>query len=159
MFFICGINSGQKELKFNQLVICDQCGSYGRYQVFMTYMCLSLFFIPVLKWGKRYYVKMSCCGSVYELDSDTGKRIARGEALEIMATNLTLVQRGNRQNDWQYSQERSQQGGGWQSQEGNQQSGGWQSQRQEPGTIKQCKSCGYQTTEDFEYCPKCGTKF
>lgn len=125
MFFICGVNSGQKELKFNQLVICGQCGSYGRYQVFMTYMCLSLFFIPVLKWGKRYYVKMSCCGSVYELDSDTGKRIARGEALEIMASDLTLVQGGS----------------------------------QQTAGIKQCKNCGYQTNEDFEYCPKCGTKF
>lgn len=156
MFFICGINSGQKELKFNQLVICGQCGSYGRYQVFMTYMCLSLFFIPVLKWGKRYYVKMSCCGSVYELDSDTGKRIARGETLEIMASDLTLVQGGKRQNDWQYGQERS-----YQNQEESQQSGSWQNQdgNQQTAGIRQCKNCGYQTNEDFEYCPKCGTKF
>lgn len=43
MFFICGIDSGQKELPFHQLEICGRCGSYGRYQVFMTYMCLSLF--------------------------------------------------------------------------------------------------------------------
>lgn len=77
---------------------------------------------------------MSCCGSVYELDSDTGKRIARGEALEIMTSNLTLVQRETRQNDWQ-------------------------EQRREPGAVKQCRACGYQTTEDFEYCPRCGTKF
>ena len=156
MFFICGINSGQKELKFNQLVICSQCGSYGRYQVFMTYMCLSLFFIPVLKWGKRYYVKMSCCGSVYELNGDTGKRIARGETLEIMASDLTLVQRGKWQNDWQYGQERS-----YQNREESQQSGSWQNQdgnRQTAG-IRQCRNCGYQTNEDFEYCPKCGTKF
>ena len=24
---------------------------------------------------------------------------------------------------------------------------------------KTCRSCGYQTTEDFEYCPKCGVRF
>ena len=47
MFFICGINQGQKEIPYNKLVICGSCGGYGRYQVFMTYMCLSLFFIPV----------------------------------------------------------------------------------------------------------------
>ncbi len=143
MFFICGINSGQKELKCNQLVICSQCGGYGRYQVFMTYMCLSLFFIPVLRWGKRYYVKMSCCGSVYELSSDTGKRIARGESLEIISSDLTLVQRGSRQDSWQQDQTCQNR----------------DNQNQGSGARKQCRKCGYQTEEDFEYCPKCGTRF
>jgi len=156
MFFICGINSGQKELKFNQLVICSQCGSYGRYQVFMTYMCLSLFFIPVLKWGKRYYVKMSCCGSVYELNSETGKRIARGENLEIMSSDLTLVQRGSRQDGWQQGQ--TYQGGQGQAYQG-QGSQGQTYQGQDSGVVKRCGNCGYETTEDFEFCPKCGTRF
>ena len=76
MFFICGIDSGQKELPFHQLEICGRCGSYGRYQVFMTYMCLSLFFIPVFRWNRRYYVRMSCCGAVYALNPEVGRRIA-----------------------------------------------------------------------------------
>ena len=25
-------------------------------------------------------------------------------------------------------------------------------------SYKQCRNCGYTTTEDFEYCPKCGTR-
>ena len=26
-------------------------------------------------------------------------------------------------------------------------------------TYKRCRSCGYETKEDFEYCPKCGKRF
>jgi hypothetical protein len=25
-------------------------------------------------------------------------------------------------------------------------------------TVKICKNCGYQTTQEFDYCPKCGNK-
>ena len=80
MFFIFGVNSGQKEIGSFGPVICGACGSYGRYQVYMTYMCLSLFFIPVLKWGRKYYAETSCCQSLYELDPQAGRRLSRGEA-------------------------------------------------------------------------------
>ena len=60
MFFIGGITQGTKELVYNAAaMICGRCGRYGRYQVFMTYMCLSFFFIPIFKWGRKYYVKTS----------------------------------------------------------------------------------------------------
>lgn len=127
MFFIGGVSSGTRELKFSQMVICSQCGSYGRYQAYMTYMCLSLFFIPVFKWNRRYYVKMSCCGTVYELKEETGKRVARGEQNEILPGDLVLVQSGQRPDH------------------------GWNQK-------KSCVNCGYETTEEFEYCPKCGQK-
>ena len=40
MFFMMGITDGRKDLDFNQQIICSQCGRYGRYQVYMTYiMC------------------------------------------------------------------------------------------------------------------------
>ena len=26
-------------------------------------------------------------------------------------------------------------------------------------SVKQCRSCGFTTTEDYEYCPKCGIRF
>lgn len=127
MFFICGVNSGQKQLPYNQLVVCDSCGGYGRYQVYMTYMCLSLFFIPVLKWGRKYYVRMSCCETLYELNSDIGKRISRGEQAEITPSDLTMVQAGRR-NEWQ----------------------------PQSGRRLVCRNCGYETEEDFAFCPKCG---
>ena len=131
MFFICGIDSGQKELPFHQLEICGRCGSYGRYQVFMTYMCLSLFFIPVFRWNRRYYVRMSCCGAVYALNPETGRRIARGEDVRIAPSDLTLAQEGN--------------GGA---------AGAWNRGR----TRRRCGSCGYVTEEDFTFCPRCGQR-
>ncbi len=71
--------TAQETLNFTQNIICNICGRYGRHNVFMTYIVLSLFFIPCFKWNKHYYVQTNCCGTVYELDSEIGKAIARGE--------------------------------------------------------------------------------
>ncbi len=129
MFFIMGINQGMKELAYRgSLFICERCGRYGRYQVFMTYMYLSLFFIPIFKWGKRYYVKTSCCGAVCELQPEIGRRLARGEEVTLTPDMMTPVSAG---------------------------SGGTAALR----PAKRCPGCGYETTEDFEYCPKCGRRF
>lgn len=122
-----GINQGMKELAYNtSLFICGRCGRYGRYQMYMTYMCLSLFFIPTLKWNRRYYVKTSCCGTVYEASADIGKRIARGEEITITEDMLTLVSAGNAVPAWQ--------------------------------PMKRCAFCGYETKEDFDFCPRCGQR-
>ena len=123
MFFIMGITQGRKDFNYKQMVICNHRGSYGRYQVYMTYMSLSLFFLPVFKWNKQYYVQMSCCHTLYALDPVIGKRIDRGEDIEILPEHLTEVQTG------------------------------WRSR------YKRCGNCGFETQEDYEYCPKCGRKF
>ena len=52
MFFIMGITDGRKDFDFNQLITCSICGKYGRFNVFMTYTVLSLFFIPTFKWNE-----------------------------------------------------------------------------------------------------------
>ena len=54
----------------------------------MTYTVLLLFFIPCFKWNRRYYVQTTCCGKIYELDPEVGKRIARGESVEIRNDDL-----------------------------------------------------------------------
>ena len=122
MFFMMGITQGRKDLSYNRMVICDHCGSYGRYEVFMTYMVLSLFFIPCFKWGKKYYVKSTCCDTVWELSADAGKAIARGSEVEITKDMLREVVSGR-------------------------------------GRYKRCPACGYETQEDFSFCPKCGGRF
>ena len=123
MIFIGGISSGRKHIEYLKTVICSRCGAYGRYQVFMTYMYFSFFFIPLFKWNKRFYVQMSCCNAVYELDPEVGRRLLRGEDLEIQESDLTLVQDGTG-NPWSRG--------------------------------KKCSHCGFETEEDFAYCPKCG---
>lgn len=128
MFFIMGITPGEKKLNYNQMVICHQCGSYGRYEVFMTWTCLSLFFIPVFKWNKHYYVRTTCCNTTFELDAEVGRKIARGENVEILPEHLLRLGGNDRF--------------------------GYIS----PGKHI-CSNCGYETEEDFQYCPKCGKPF
>jgi len=93
-FFIFGIANDRKELDFNQSLVCRVCGKYGRYRVFMEYMYFSLFFIPIFKWNKTYYVETSCCGTLYTIDSELGKRIARGENITLQDEDLKIVRTG-----------------------------------------------------------------
>ena len=127
MLFIAGVTQGTKEILYQAAVsVCGRCGRYGRYQVYMTYMCLSLFFIPILKWNKKYYARTTCCQTVYELAPEVGRRLEKGEAIEIRPQDLTPVSGTE---------------------------GGWNMGR------KRCANCGYETDEDFEFCPKCGRRF
>ena len=97
MFFMMGISNGEKKLDFTQTIICSICGAYGRYEVIMSYMYLSLFFIPVFRWNKHFYVRTTCCNTVYELNPELGKKIARGEKIEIQESDLQMVSgRGRR---------------------------------------------------------------
>ncbi|MBQ1533233.1 MAG: zinc ribbon domain-containing protein, partial [Erysipelotrichaceae bacterium] len=103
---------------------CDICDQFGRFSVFVTYMVLTLFFIPTFRWNRRYYVRTSCCNTIYELDPSIGRRIEAGEQLTIRDEDLTLVSRGRSMT-----------------------------------SHKKCPVCGYETEEDFEYCPMCGRRF
>lgn len=88
MFLIFGISNGEKRLEFNQTMICSRCGQFGRLELFMTYKYFSLFFIPIFKWGIRYYAKSTCCNRVYEIDRELGRRIKRGETIELSEHEL-----------------------------------------------------------------------
>lgn len=79
MFFIMGISQKEKKLKFSELKICKCCGKYGRMEVFVTYTYLMLFFVPIIKWNKRYIVRMGCCGSTANLAPEIGKKIEQGQ--------------------------------------------------------------------------------
>lgn len=107
MIFIGGITQKTKELLYQAAaMVCGRCGRYGRYQVYMTYMCLSLFFIPVFKWNRRYYAKTTCCGTLYALAEDVGRRIERGEELEIRPEDLTLLEDGHKLPAWETRERR-----------------------------------------------------
>ena len=87
-----------------------------------------MFFIPVWKWNRRYYVKTTCCGTVCVLNRDTGGRLARGGDVKIRTEDLTLVFEGHKAPAWQVP-------------------------------VRRCQACGYETKEDFDFCPKCGNRF
>jgi len=132
MLFIGGISSGRKPIEYLKTVICSRCGAYGRYQVYMTYMYFSFFFIPLFKWNKRFYVEMSCCGAVYELDPEVGQALLRGMDVEIHEEDLTLYRDG-RGNPWNQEKESL-----------------------PAGDRKRCPKCGCEIEAEFAYCPRCG---
>ena len=70
MFFIGGISNEEKKLDYVQNTTCPKCGKFSRMEVYMTYMYFSLFFVPIFKWSKKYFVKYTCCNSIYILDED-----------------------------------------------------------------------------------------
>lgn len=91
MFFIFGISTKEKDIDFVQTIVCSSCGSYGRLEVFMTYTYFSLFFIPIIKWNKKYYVKSTCCGSLYTINENLGKDIERGQVSNIDERDLQPI--------------------------------------------------------------------
>lgn len=92
MFFIMGISSGEKKLNFVQTIVCSVCGKFGRLEAYMTYTYFSLFFIPLFRWNVKYFVVSSCCGTVYSIDKSLGKRIQKGE--EVNLTENDLIKAG-----------------------------------------------------------------
>ncbi|MDY3929573.1 MAG: zinc ribbon domain-containing protein [Clostridia bacterium] len=90
MFFIMGIFDGQKEIKYDGggMNICKLCGAYCSYRIFCTYMCFTLFFIPIFKWSKQYYAECSSCNKLFKLNKELGRRIERGENVLISPDDL-----------------------------------------------------------------------
>lgn len=91
MFFVFGISSKEKEIDFSQTFICESCGAYGRLDAFMTYTYFSLFFIPIFKWNKKYYLRSSCCGSLYTIDNEIGKLIETGKIDKLDESDLKII--------------------------------------------------------------------
>ncbi|SFQ19204.1 hypothetical protein SAMN02910358_01025 [Lachnospiraceae bacterium XBB1006] len=126
MLLVFGVGDERKDLDFNQIITCEDCGAYGSFRVFMTYTACTVFFIPVVKWNKRYYVQTRCCKTLYELRPEIGKRIAGGEKVEILPHHMRKIHVQSAGAQYHY---------------------------------KKCRVCGFDTSEDFSFCPKCGTRF
>lgn len=94
LIFISAISNGEKQLDYNQTMVCSKCGHFGRLNVFMTYMYFSLFFIPLIFWNRKYYVKSTCCNTLYSLSPEIGKKIRRGEQVNISEMDLKPMERG-----------------------------------------------------------------
>lgn len=122
MFFAIGVSDKEEKLEYDEgLILCDVCGNYGRYEVYLVCSVFYLFFFPVYRWNYRYYVRTTCCNSVYELDPEVGEAIEEGERVLIRQRDLHLLNKGR--------------------------------------SYKKCSYCGYETSQDFDFCPKCGNKF
>ncbi len=94
MFFIIGITDGSASLGSRRCRVFACCGTTGAMgAVTCTYQQFTLFFIPLFRFGKRYFVTCPQCGTVYELTKEEGKRIARDPSAEIDPNQMFPVQR------------------------------------------------------------------
>lgn len=135
MFLIFGIDEKTKPIEYIKTMVCSNCGKYGRYEIYMTYICFSIFFLPIIKWNKHYYVKTTCCGTLYELNKDIGNRIRNGENIDIRKEDLIAINYDNN-NQGYYNNSQGYYNNG----------------------EKRCAYCGYIAPQDYIYCPKCGGK-
>lgn len=90
MFLIAGTCGGSAELAYSGgMNICPGCGAYCSYNVFMTYTSITLFFVPIVKAAKKYYVRTSCCGSIYKLSKEKGRILERHGETEVTPEDLS----------------------------------------------------------------------
>lgn len=100
MFFIgvFGIETKQEEIKDIQNVICKGCGSLTSYRLIKTYNLFHFFFIPIIKWSKRYFLISRCCNSAFEILSEKGEQLERGMDIPLNDDDLKPLY-----NDYSYN--------------------------------------------------------
>ena len=91
MFFFIAIMPIKKVIPYMFSSICKNCSKVCNYEIIMTANCLSIFFIPVFKWGKQYFVQTNCCGSLFSLKKEVGDAIYRGENITITDNDISLI--------------------------------------------------------------------
>ena len=96
MIFIGGASNAKKVL-FTQESICKKCGKRTVLTVYMTYMCVSIFFIPIVKWGRKYYAQSSCCHTVFAIPEEVGKAISHKAKVTLSDEDLIMPQYDNRE--------------------------------------------------------------
>ena len=134
MFFMLGTWPGKKDL-----------GLINGYHIYMVYESLIFFFIPIFKFGKRYIAEKN--GSVYELDSETGKAIERGEEVSLNITGEPVYTDPNASIAARAGLTAA----------GTDGISGDQGTETTAGKI--CMRCGFKTdNETYTHCPMCGNK-
>lgn len=94
MFFIgiFGIDSREKEIKVFSGAVCPGCGKYTQAVFFESYTYFHIFFIPTFRWNRKYFIKLRCCGSLYEVPEDYAKQLKDADTIDF--SRLKKVQTG-----------------------------------------------------------------
>lgn len=80
MFFIgiMGIDVKSKEIRDINNITCKHCGRFGMYKLVKEYSYFHFFFIPLFRWGVKYYLISRCCQNVFSISKEKGKRLEDG---------------------------------------------------------------------------------
>lgn len=85
MFFIgiFGIEARERVIRDVQKVYCRECNKDVSGRIIKRYNFFHFFFIPLLKWNERYYVKYDNCSHIYGISKEKGKRIESDENVDL----------------------------------------------------------------------------
>jgi hypothetical protein len=93
MFFIIGITNGANDLGIRKCKFFTCCASD---EVMASFTCrfnqFILFFIPLFRFHKRYFVSCPNCGTIYEMSKEEGQRLESDYSAEINPDALFIVQ-------------------------------------------------------------------
>ncbi len=79
MFVIWGVGSRRNYTNVFIKETCDRCGNTNDINIITDYKCGTIFFIPIFKFGRKYYEVCPNCGAF--------KEISKREFKEIKAAN------------------------------------------------------------------------
>lgn len=75
---------GVKEVLLATLVfVCETCGNSAAHQLVKRVRKLSLFFIPLIPVGTRYFDSCTACGRVMEVSRDQAETATRQSGPEL----------------------------------------------------------------------------
>lgn len=72
MFIMIGAGSGHRKKAYLGVRICPHCGKLSHFYLMEQAQQVSLFFVPVVRWGKHWGIACSRCRAGFEIE-DTEK--------------------------------------------------------------------------------------
>lgn len=84
MFFIgiFGVEDKEKEIKEFNSTVCPCCGKLSKAVLAEQYTYFHIFFLPVIKWNRRCFLKYRCCGAVYEAEAGYAKELKNSSVID-----------------------------------------------------------------------------
>lgn len=89
MFFLIGIIAGGSDLGQRRCTT-PCCGPVNAYLSY-TFQQFTLFFIPLFRFGKQYFLTCPQCGAIYTLTKDEGKRLEKDADAQADPACMHLV--------------------------------------------------------------------
>ncbi len=82
MLLLFGTGEDTDDLYLDQKITCPVCGKKAELRAYCTYKAFRLFFLPVWRWDKRYFVQTSCCGAACPIPEKLGEAVDGGAQLD-----------------------------------------------------------------------------
>lgn len=94
---LVGWGKKAKQLAFTGIEKCRNCKNWCRFDLYEMSRRVTLYFVPVAKWGKTYYVVCHTCQAGFEVGEPEAQELLRKsvglpDALNTEMLFLTLVQ-------------------------------------------------------------------